>query len=110
MLACFRSFSRETKNNNTCFNRQQTNRHRQTNLCDTFSDGSARSSFFVLQSDLLQCNQVVGQFAATFVHCGVRPLRQSEHGETHEEMGSVISIEPFDSSGRLTSPSLSSLM
>lgn len=102
MLACFRSFSRETKNDNARVNRQQTHRrryrHTQTNLYDTFSDGSAWSSFFVLQSDLLQRNQVVGQLAATFVHRGVRPLRQSEHGETREHMASVVSIGPFVSS------------
>lgn len=47
-----------------------------TSCSTTFSDGRARRTLLVLQPDLLQRHQVVGQLAAALEHGGVRPLHQ----------------------------------
>lgn len=41
----------------------------------TFSNGSARCSFFMFQTDLLQRHQVVCQLTAPFKYCGVGSLK-----------------------------------
>lgn len=41
----------------------------------TFSDGRAGGSLVVLQPDLLQGHQVLGEFAPPFEDRGVRPLQ-----------------------------------
>lgn len=41
----------------------------------TLSDCCARCSLLVLQSDLLQCHQVLCQFTPPFENCGVCPLK-----------------------------------
>lgn len=45
----------------------------------TFSNGSAWSTFLMLQTDLLQSHQVIRQLTAPFIYCSVGALRQNTH-------------------------------
>lgn len=97
----------------------------------TLSDGGAWRSFFMFQTDLLQCHQVARQLAATLKYCSVGALKSStgEKGQINKTgpgsyMTTVLDASPvlrlprppvewrlnFTACGYLTSPTLSSLV